>query len=313
MAIATGDSLNLLYSTCVAQEKRATVNRLPFPYQVRVISLLTEGNSLRATARLTDVHRTTIMRLAETVGEACDRLHHERMRDLQVACLQLDETWSFVNTKQKNLQDDSPAEHGDCYLWLALEADRKAIISYHIGKRTAEDARRFVADVRGRVLNRPQIVTDAYVPYEAAIAEAFGSEVDYLQLNKYRGEYTDMRGNPDLSRATTNHIERYNLTVRMHLRRCARRTSAHSKKIGPHRAAIALHIAFYNWCRVHETLRVTPAMELGLTDHIWSVAELMNEAQATSHDLLPLETPPAYPRPGRQPFKLYVVRGGKIR
>lgn len=289
------------------------MNRLPFPYQVRVISLLTEGNSLRATARLTDVHRTTIMRLAETVGAACDRLHHDRMRDLQVACLQLDETWSFVNTKQKNLQDHSPAEHGDSYLWLALDADRKAIISYRIGKRTAEDANLFVADLRGRVLNRPQIVTDAYVPYEQAISEAFGGNVDYVQLNKYRGEYTGMRGNPDLSKATTNHIERANLTIRMHLRRCARRTNAHSKKIGPHRAAIALHIAFYNWCRVHETLRVTPAMELGLTDHIWSIAELMEEAHATPLDVPSLAQPPSYPRPGRQPFKLHVVRGGKIR
>ena len=164
------------------------------------------------------------------------------------------------------------------------------------------------------MLNRPQIVTDAYVPYEAAIAEAFGSDVDYLQLNKHRGEYTNMRGNPDLSKATTNHVERANLTVRMHLRRCARRTNAHSKKIGPHRAAIALHIAFYHWCRVHETLRVTPAMELGLTDHIWSIAELMEEARATPLASLPLENPAGvFPRPGRQPFTLRVIRGGKMR
>ena len=290
------------------------MNRLSFPLQVRVISLLTEGNSLRATTRLTDVHRKTIQRLAERVGQACDRLHHAQMRDIQVSCLQLDETWSFVNTKQQNLQEDSPAEHGDCYLWLALDADRKAIISYRIGKRTATDAKHFVADVRGRVVNRPQIVTDAYVPYEAAIAAAFGSNVDYLQLNKHRGEYTNMRGNPDLSKATTNHVERANLTVRMHLRRCARRTNAHSKKIGPHRAAIALQIAAYNWTRVHETLRVTPAMELGLTDHIWSVAELMEGAQATPLEAPPLEDPTGlFYRPGRRPFKLRVIRGGKMR
>ncbi len=202
------------------------MNCLPFPLQVRVISLLTEGNSLRATARLTGVHRTTIMRLAETVGEACDRLHHARMRDLQVACLQLDETWSFVNTKQKHLQDHNRPEHGDCYLWLALDADRKAIISYRVGKRAAEDATRFVADLRGRVVNRPQIVTDAYVPYEEAVTAAFGGSVDYVMLNKKAGRVPAvMRGRPDLSQATTNHVERANLTVRMHLRRCARRTN----------------------------------------------------------------------------------------
>jgi len=286
---------------------------LSLAQRVRIISLFTEGNSLRATARLTGIHRSTIMRLAELVGTACDRLHHARMRDLQVSCLQLDETWSFVNTKQKNLQDHNPAEHGDCYLWLALDADRKAIVGYRVGKRAAGDATRFVADLRGRVLNRPQIITDAYLPYEAAVAAAFGGNVDYVMLNKKAGWVPAvMRGRPDLEQATTNHVERANLTIRMHLRRSARRTNAHSKKIGPHRAAIALHIAFYNWCRVHETLRVTPAMELRLTDHVWSIAELMNEAQATPRDLPPLPQSRSVSRPDRQPFKLRVIRGGKI-
>jgi len=272
---------------------------------------LTEGNSLRATARLTGVHRSTIMRLAEAVGEACDRLHHSRMRDLQVVCLEVDKMWSFVNTKRQNLQDDSPPEHGDSYLWLALDADRKVIISYHIGKRAAEDAKRFVADVRGRVVNRPQIVSDSYRPYHPAIAQEFGENVDYLQLNKYRGEYIGKQGNPDLGRATTNHVERANLTVRMHLRRCVRRTNAHSKKIEPHRA---VHIAFYNWCRVHETLRVTPAMAVRLTDHVWSVAELMEEARATPLEAPPLEDPPGlFYRPKREPFRLRLIQGGRIR
>ena len=220
----------------------------------------------------------------------------------------------FVNTKQKNLQNHHPAEHGDCYLWLALDADRKAIISYRVGKRAADDATAFVADLRGWVVNRPQIVTDAYLPYEAAIAEAFGGNVDYVMLNKKAGRVPAvMRGRPDLSQATTNHVERLNLTIRMHLRRCARRTNAHSKKIGPHRSAIALNVAWYNWCRIHETLRVTPAMETGLTDHVWSVAELMREAQATPMDVPPLAPPRSVvPRPDRRPFKLRVMRGGKL-
>lgn len=178
-----------------------------------------------------------------------------------------------------------------------------------IDKRAAEDAKLFVSDLRGRVLNRPQIVTDAYLPYEAAVSEAFGGSVDYVMLNKKAGGYPVQRGHPALSQATTNHVERANLTIRMHLRRCSRRTNAHSKKIGPHRVAIALHIAFYNWCRVHETLRVTPAIELGLTDHVWSVAELMREALATPLDLLPLTQPRPGLRSNRRPFKLRVIRG----
>ena len=137
-----------------------------------------------------------------------------------------------------------------------------------------------------------------------------------MQLNKYRGEYVDVRGNPDLSRATTNHCEKVNLTVRTHLRRCTRRTNAHSKKLESHRAAIALFVSFYNLCRVHESLRITPAMEMGITNHVWSIGELIGESLATPLDVRPPEPPPqpTYPRPGRQPFKgLRVIRGGRIR
>ena len=165
------------------------MNILPFPRQVEVVSLLTEGTSLRTTARLTGVDRNTIMRLNRRVGEACHRLHHARMRDLQCALLELDETWSFVGKKQKNVQDHDPPEVGDAYLWLALDVHTKLIISYLVGKRTAESAQAFVADVRGRVVNRPQIVTDAFPAYADAIAEAFGTEVDYVMMNKRAGGY----------------------------------------------------------------------------------------------------------------------------
>ena len=299
------------------------MNRLPFPYQVRVISLLTEGNSLRATSRLADVHRKTLERLAERVGNACDRLHHARIRDLQPACLELDETWSFIRKKQQNRQEDDPPEFGDSYLWLALDVDRKAIVSYRVGQWTSEDAKHFVADVRGRVLNRPQITTDGLITYVDAIEEAFGTEVDYAMLKKRvpNGDGETCfglvkevhQGNPDLDKVSTSHVERANLTMRMHLRRCARRTNAHSKKIGPHRAAIALQIAFYNWVRVHETLRVTPAVELGLTDHIWSIGELIETALATPTDLAPLPSSAPMPQPDRKPVRLRVIRGGKIR
>lgn len=288
------------------------MNQLSFPQQVRVISLLTEGNSIRATERLTGIHRDTIMRLSKRVGDACHRLHHARMRQLQVSYLELDETWGFVRKKQHNVQDYDPAECGDAYLWLALDAQTKLVISYLVGKRTGESARSFVADLRGRVVNRPQITTDAFAPYADAVSEAFGVDVDYVMMNKKAGEYPIQRGRPDLDHVTTNHVERINLTVRTQLRRQTRRTLSHSKKLAHHQAAIFLMIAHYNWCRIHETLDITPAMEGGLARRVWSVAELLHEAEATPTDLEPLPTPPPFPRPGRKPFRLQVVRGGKI-
>ena len=287
------------------------MNRLSFPSQVRVISLLTEGNSIRATERLTGVHRDTIMRLSNRVGAACHRLHHAAMRNLHVRFLELDETWGFIRKKQHNLQADDPAEFGDAYLWMGLDAQTKLIVSYLVGKRTGENARALLADLRGRVINRPQITTDAFHVYEEAVAVTFGGDVDYVMMNKKAGTYPIRRGQPDLTQVTTNHIERCNLNVRTGLRRHTRRTSGHSKKLEHHRAAVALTIAHYNWVRIHEALFVTPAMEYGLTDHVWSIAELIREAEATPPELEPLPSPPPFPRPGRRPFQLRVIRGGK--
>ena len=288
------------------------MNQLAFSQQVRVISLLTEGNSIRATERLTGIHRDTIMRLSKRIGDDCHRLHHARMRQLQVSCLELDETWSFVRKKQQNLQEHDPAEFGDTYLWVALDAHTKVIVSYLAGKRTGEYARMFVTDLRERIVNQPQLTTDAYAPYIDAIAECFG-EAAHVMLNKKAGYVKAvMRGRPDLDYGTTNHTERVNLTVRTQLQRHTRRTSGHSKKLENHRAAIALMIAHYNFVRVHETLCVTPAMEFGLSRHVWSVAELIQEAEAAPTDLEPLPTPTPLPRPDRQPFRLRVIRGGRI-
>ncbi len=288
------------------------MNQLSFSQQVRVISLLTEGNSIRATERLTTIHRDTIMRLSKRIGDACHRLHHARMQQLQVSCLELDETWSFVFKKQQHVQEQDPPECGDMYLWLALDAQTKLIISYLVGKRTKACATAFVTDVRGRVINRPQITTDAFAPYADAVAVAFGGDVDYVMMNKKEGGYPVQLGRPDMDRVTTNHVERTNLTVRTQLRRHTRRTLSHSKKLAHHEAAIALMIAHYNWVRVHEALSVTPAMEFGLSRHVWSVAELVREAEAAPTDLEPLPAPPLFPRPGRKPFRLTVVRGGKL-
>ena len=288
------------------------MNYLPFDRQVQVISLLCEGNSIRATARLTDHDKDTVMKLSRRVGDACHRLHHAAMRNLQVGFVEIDETWSFVRKKQQNLQDQDPAEYGDAYLWLALDAQTKLIISYLVGKRTGESAHALLADLRGRVVNRPQIVTDAFHVYEHAVDAAFGSDVDYVMKNKRAGTYPIRRGNPNFDHVTTNHVERVNLSIRTQLRRHTRRTSGHSKKLDNHRAALSLMIAHYNWVRIHEALRVTPAMEYGLADHVWSVAELIREAEATPTDLEPLPSPPPFPRLGRQPFQLRVIRGGRV-
>ena len=194
-------------------------------------------------------------------------------------------------------------------MWLAIEVHTKLIISYLVGKRDGEAAMAFLDDIRRRVINRPHITTDAFAPYADAVYAAFGANnVDYVMMNKKAGEYTTQLGNPDLDQVTTNHIERFNLTVRTQLRRHTRRTNAHSQKLGNHRAAIALLIAHYNFCRVHETLRVTPAMEFGLARHIWNVEELIEHALAVPVPP-PLPLPPPLPRLTRHRFRL--VQGGR--
>ena len=303
---ARGSMAKSLLAQMAAQRKGCSVHQLPLHHQVQVLSLLTEGTAIRAIARLTGIHRDTIMRLSLRIGQACDRLHDTTMRDLQVSRLQLDEMWGFVNTKQKNLQDHSPAEYGDMYLWLALDDRSKVVIAYRLGKRTAETATAFLADLRARLRNRPQITTDGFAPYVDAVEAAFGCEVDYASIIKEAGFLKRVhQGNPDLETVSTSLVERCNLTVRMQMRRHARRTNAHSKTMAGHHAAVALHLAFYHWCRVHETLRVTPAMELGLTNHIWSMEELVERAQA-------VRTPSPPPPPASQgPPQLRLIRGGK--
>ena len=281
------------------------MHQLPVPQQVQIIALLTEGTSIRSISRLMDIHRDTVMRCGARIGAACDRLHDQVMRNLQIPLLQIDETWAFVQKKQKHVQPDSPPEQGDCYLWLAFDPLTKVVVSYHLGKRTAENARALLTDLRGRILNRPQLTTDGFNAYVDAVDDVFGSEVDYAMIVKEAGFRKQVhQGDPDLELVSTSLLERCNLTVRMQLKRHARRTNAHSKTLAHHRSAVALHFAFYHFCRVHETLRVTLAMELGVTDHIWSVGELMEHAQAGQ---VPAPSEPllrGWPR-------LRVIRGGK--
>jgi len=256
------------------------------------------------------------MRLGLRVGEGCERLHDKYMRDLNVPVLEADELWAFVGKKQGNRKPEDSYELGDSYTFLGIDATNKAIVSFVVGKRDGACADTFVADLRKRIVNRPQISTDGFRPYVEAIDRAFGSAVDYVQIVKeYKStaaanapakrRYSPSRiinstrtvicGDPDMRRASTSYVERTNLSVRMATKRFARLTLAHSKKLRNHCAAVALFVAHFNFCRVHDTLRMTPAMALGVTDHVWSIGELIEQALATEPEPEAPITPPSGP------------------
>jgi IS1 family transposase len=317
------------------------MNVLSYEKQCQVIAALVEGVSVRGTARLSDVDKNTVMSLGVKIGEACARLHDATMRNLNVSLLELDEAWSYIAKHQRFVKVHDPREFGDAYVWIGLDATNKAIISYVVGKRTADNAHELAADLRARILNRPQITTDALSAYLDAIEAAFGIDCDYAMLQK---DYASVPGNdaahryspgaiigvkkrvlignPDQTKISTSFVERQNLTLRMGLRRMTRLTNGYSKKLRNHEAAISLHVAFYNFVRVHETLRITPAMAIGITDHVWTIGELMYKALETLAEP-PAPIAPVRPRllprdpqsgllAGRRPFTLRVIRGGKL-
>ena len=234
------------------------------------------------------------MRLGVRVGEGCARLHDRMMRGLQVPILEFDEVWGYVGKKQKRVEPGE-TDKGDQYTYTALDAVSKTIVSYVTGKRNEPTTRAFVNDVWERIVNRPQITTDGFVPYIEAIAECFGDGADFAQLVKHyaaehsveakrryspphvvRVERRVVSGRP--RRISTSYVERSNLTLRMQQRRFTRLTNGFSKKLRNHRAAVSLFVSHYNLCRVHETIRMTPAMALGVTDHIWTIGELVEAA-----------------------------------
>lgn len=279
------------------------MNVLPLPIQVRVIAALVEGASIRSTERMVHVHRDTAMRLALRVGDGCARLHDKLVKDVLPSTLQLDEIWAYVFKKQGHLRDADPAEFGDQYTFVGLDADHKLAVSYLTGKRTAESTRVFIADLRRRVLGKPQITTDGFKPYIDAIESAFGTKVHYGQAIKHfenedvpdavrrysPGRLTSVDkhtvfGSPDEALMSTAYVERSNLTMRMGMRRFTRLTNGFSKTVRGHQAAVSLFVMHYNFCRVHMTLRVTPAMDTGLADHVWSIEELLAAVDALPDD-----------------------------
>ena len=262
-----------------------------------MIAALCEGVSIRATERLTNIHRDTVMRLGVKVGEGCSALHGRLMINLNVSRIELDEVWSFVKKKKKNISGhEDPDKVGDQFIYIAMDSTGKAILSWLVGKRNTRNTINFVADVRHRVIGNPEISTDGFAPYIRAVDEAFDGQghhgiVDKQEVIVAKGpdadkyyakqvlvkvERTVISGVPQT--ISTSFIERQNLTLRMSQRRLTRLSNGFSKKYENHCAAIALYVFHYNFCRVHETLRITPAMQLGLTDHVWTISELVNAA-----------------------------------
>lgn len=268
------------------------MNRLPLTKRAQIIGLLVEGNSLRAASRLADVSINTVTKLLVDVGIAASAHQDQALRNLKCRRIQVDEIWSFVYAKQKNVPNGMEDRAGDVWTWTAIDADTKLVPSWLVASRDAESAMTFVDDLSRRLANRVQLTSDGHKSYLDAVEGAFGGDVDYSQLVKiygsmkteFVGRYspavctgakkTPVTGNPDPKHISTSFVERSNLTMRMSMRRFTRLTNAFSKKIENHEHAIALHFMYYNFGRIHKTLRGTPAMASGVSDHVWSLEEI---------------------------------------
>jgi IS1 family transposase len=273
------------------------MNKLSPSDRVRVVACLVEGNSLRATVRMTGVHRTTVMKLLADLGNACSEYQDKAFRNLTCQRIQCDEIWSFVGCKEKNVPADKRKQgRGDVWTWTAIDAETKLVPAWYVGNRDAGAAYHFMHDLAGRLANRVQLTTDAHRPYLEAVDGAFGTEIDYAQLVKIYGSPETSKynaqvryspavcmgarkavisGRPAYEHVSTSICERNNLNMRMNMRRFTRLTNAFSKKVENLEHAVALHFMNYNFCRIHGSLRVTPAMEAGVADHVWSLEEVV--------------------------------------
>lgn len=299
------------------------VNNLPRERQIEIIAALCEGVGQRAVTRLTGCDRKTVARLALRVGRGCQELHDRMMVGVRVNRLELDEAWSFVGKKQKNVLRHEINAKGDQYVFIGMAGTQKAIISWGVGKRNAESTMDFLHDLRSRVIGQPEISTDGFHPYRVAIRDAFGDgalhgvitktySVTHL-VKEAQGRYSPaavvavsrevVMGEPD-QYVSTSYVERQNLSLRMSQRRFTRLTNGFSKKLDNHVAAVALYVAHYNLCRTHEALKMTPAKALGVVDRTWAIGELIDAALATQ-PITPIPTAPDR----RRLFK--VVQGGK--
>ena len=277
------------------------MNRLSEDKQAQILRALVEGNSIRATARMTGTSKNTVSKLLRDVGEHCKDYHDQLVRDVECKKVQCDEIWSFVGCKERNVPEEEKREgRGDVWTWTALCQDSKLLVAYRIGNRDAENAVAFLEDLKGRMANRVQLTTDGLYIYPGAVEKAFGwDQVDYAMLVKIYGPGPEgqrryspaecngtskkrIMGDPKVEDVCTSHVERSNLTLRMHSRRFTRLTNAFSKKIECHEYAVALHMMYYNFCKPHMTLtkraggiKTTPAKAAGLTDRVWKIEDLL--------------------------------------
>jgi IS1 family transposase len=270
------------------------MNKLTSAERAKILHLLCEGNSIPAITRLTGVSKITVTKLLVDAGKACEAYHNENVRNVTSKRIQADEIWSFCYAKQKNVASSkaAPEEAGDVWTWTAICADSKLIVSYLVGGRDAGYAHEFMQDIAGRLANSVQLTTDGLKAYLEAVDWAFGADIDYAQLIKLYGDApgpagryspaectgikkTSIEGKPDAKHISTSYVERNNLTMRMHMCRFTRLTNGFSKKIENHAYAVALHMMYYNFVKIHGKLRCTPAMAAGVTTRLWEVSDIV--------------------------------------
>lgn len=269
------------------------MSKLPTPKRVQILSMLCEGSSMRSISRVCDVSINTVAKLLVDAGNACMAFHDEQVRDVRSTRVQVDEVWAFCAAKQKNVPTmKKPVDGaGDVWTWTAIDADSKLIVQWHVGDRGGETAKVFIEDLASRLAGRVQLTSDGHRPYLEAVEGAFGADIDYAVLQKIYGTPVEgqkrysppecigtqtrvVEGNPDPAHISTSYIERSNLTLRMHNRRFTRLTNAFSKKFLSHVHMVAIYTHWYNWVRIHKTLRVSPAMAAGLTDKLMTMEDL---------------------------------------
>lgn len=275
------------------------MNKLPLEKRSQIIRLLVEGNSLRSCSRIADVSINTVTKLLVDVGRACIEFHNNTVVGVKSERIQGDEIWAFCYAKQKKVTEDMPEGAGDVWTWTALDADSKLIVSWYVGDREANSAYEFMTDVADRLANRAQLTTDGHKAYLTAVDRVFDNNIDYAQLVKMYGgsegtsenerkyspgvctgcKKSKVIGDPNPKFVSTSYVERRNLTMRMHMRRFTRLTNAFSKKVENHNYAIALHFVYYNFCKVHKSLSVTPAMQAGLTKRVMKVEDIAMMAE----------------------------------
>ena len=270
------------------------MNKLSTQDRAKIVSCLVEGNSIRATVRMTGASKNTVAKLLRDLGAVCSEYQDKVFRNLKCRRIQCDEIWSFVGSKEKNTSAEKKAQGcGDCWTWTAIDPDTKLIPCWFIGTRDGGAAYHFIHDLASRLASRVQLTTDGHKAYLSAIEDAFGVNIDYAMLIKIYGNAPEggevryspaqcmgarkatQMGKPEWKHISTSIVERQNLNMRMGMRRFTRLTNGFSKKVEQHENAVALYFMYYNFARIHQTLRVTPAMEAGVADHVWSLEEII--------------------------------------